>query len=94
MSAGAGEDTTAGDLGVPRHSGRRRRAQIGQKRQHLVPAAGLLFGVQSLTAGVRGLERALAIVGIITSARLMAALTRQVRTLRGQPAGQARLVTP
>jgi hypothetical protein len=90
MSAGAGENTTAGDLVVPLHSRRRHRAQFGQKLQHLIPAAGLLFGgVQSLMAGVEGTERTLAIVGIITSALLMTAFTRHLRTLRPQPAALA-----
>jgi hypothetical protein len=84
VTAEHAEDTA--ELMVPLHSRRRGRAQIGQKLQHLIPAAGLLFsGVQSLMAGVDGLERALAIVGIVTSALLMTAFGQHMRTRR-QPA--------
>ena len=63
---------TAGDLVVPLRSRRRRRAELGQKLQHLVPASGLLFSaVQSLMAGTAGFARGLAIVGIATGALLM-----------------------
>jgi hypothetical protein len=79
MSVAHAEQTANGELVVPLHSRRRQRAAIGQKLQHLIPAAGLLFsGVQSLMAGVEGFERALASVGIITSVLLMTAFTRHV----------------
>ena len=81
MSAGSGENTTAGDLVVPQHSRRRRRARNGQKLQHLIPAAGLLFGgVQSLMAGVEGLENAAAV--------------RDARAIAQTRLDHARLVTP
>ena len=90
MNPAHGQETAVADLIVPLHSRRRSRAQIGQKLQHLIPAAGLLFsGVQSLIAGVDGFERALAVVGIATSALLVTAFGRQVRTLRGPVAGHA-----
>jgi hypothetical protein len=83
VSAEPGKDAAGADLIVPLRSRRRARAQTGQKLQHLIPAAGLLFsGVQSLMAGVDGLERALAIVGIVTSALLMTAFGRHLRTRR------------
>jgi len=87
MSAALGQETAVADLIVPLHSRRRSRARIGQKLQHLIPAAGLLFsGVQSLIAGVDGFERALAIVGIVTSALLMIAFGRHLRNTSGRAA--------
>ena len=45
------DDPAGGDLIVPLHSRRRKRAQLGQKLQHVIAAAGLFFsGLQSLTA--------------------------------------------
>ena len=62
MNPGSGKDTTAGDFVVPLHSRLRRRAQNGRKLEHLIPAAGLLFGgVQSLIAGGEGLMTAPAV---------------------------------
>lgn len=88
MHPAHGQETAVADLIVPLHSRRRSRAQIGKKLQHLIPAVGLLFsGVQSLIAGADGFERALAIVGIATSALLVTAFGRQVRALRGPAAG-------
>jgi hypothetical protein len=78
-------DAAAGDVIVPLHSRRRQRLGLGQKLQHVIPAAGLLFGgIQSLTSGVEGFERILAIVGIATSALLMTVFARHVRGL-GRP---------
>lgn len=82
MRAGHEPNAATGDLVVPLHSRRRQRAAIGQKLQHLIPAAGLLFGgVQSLMAGGEGVERILAILGIFTSGLLMTAFMRHVRAL-------------
>lgn len=90
MNPAHGQETPVADLIVPLHSRRRSRAQIGQKLQHLIPAAALLFGgVQSLIAGVDGFERVLAIVGIATSALLVTAFGRQLRRLRRPAAGHA-----
>jgi hypothetical protein len=84
MSAPHAEQTAPDDeLVVPLHSRRRQRAAIGQKLQHLIPAAGLLFGgAQSLIAGVEGFERVLAALGIVTSVLLMSAFGRHVRSMR------------
>jgi len=83
-------DTAGDELVVPLHSRRRQRAAIGQKLQHLIPAAGLFFGgVRSLTTGVEGFERILAIVGIFTSALLIAAFMRHLRAFGRQKAHAA-----
>jgi hypothetical protein len=87
MSAGQATVAAGDEIVVPLRSRRRQRAATGQKLQHLIPAAGLLFsGVQSLMAGVEGFERVLALVGIITSALLMGAFGRHLRTQRRQAA--------
>jgi hypothetical protein len=91
MSAGQAAHAAGDEILVPLRSRRRQRAAIGQKLQHLVPAAGLLFsGVQSLMAGVGGFERVLALVGIVTSVLLMGAFGRHLHTRRQEPAGHAR----
>jgi hypothetical protein len=88
MGAGQSARAASDEIVVPLRSRRRQRAAIGQKLQHLIPAAGLLFsGVQSLMAGVEGFERLLALVGIVTSALLMGAFGRHLRTQRHQEHG-------
>jgi hypothetical protein len=90
MNAGESARAAGDEIVVPLRSRRRRRAAIGQKLQHLIPAAGLLFsGVQSLMAGVEGFERMLALVGIVTSAMLMGAFGRHLHARRRQPAEHA-----
>jgi hypothetical protein len=91
MSAGQAARAAGDEVVVPLRSRRRQRAAIGQKLQHLIPAAGLLFsGAQSLMAGVEGFERVLALVGIVTSALLMGAFGRHLRARRRRPAEHAR----
>ncbi|HMC78725.1 MAG TPA: hypothetical protein VKH34_16370 [Vicinamibacterales bacterium] len=68
---------------VPLRSKRRERAQAVQKFQHAIPAAPLLFaGLQAIRGGAHGLELALAIFEIATSALLLGTVAREVRTLR------------
>ena len=74
------DDPAGGDLIVPLHSRRRKRAQLGQKLQHVIAAAGLFFsGLQSLTAHAEGLERVLAVAGMLTAGLLIGAFAREVR---------------
>ncbi len=71
---------TDGELIVPLHSRRRNRGALAQKLQHVIAGAGLFFsGVQSLSAHAEGLERTLAIAGMITAGLLIAAFLRELR---------------
>jgi hypothetical protein len=91
MSAGQRARAAGDEVVVPLRSRRRQRVAIGQKLQHLIPAAGLLFsGVQSLIAGVEGFERVLALVGIVTSALLIGALGRHLQTRHRRSAEHAK----
>ena len=59
------EDAADTDIVVPFDSLRRKRVFAAQKAQHLIPAAGLLFGgVQSLMSGAEGVELVLAVGGL------------------------------
>ena len=50
----------------------------------MIAGAGLFYsGVQSLSAGAEGLERILAIAGMMTAGLLIAAFAREVRGLAG-----------
>jgi hypothetical protein len=82
------EDVT--ELIVPLHSRRRARLGVGQKLQHVI-AGGTLFlsGVQSLSSGAEGLERALAVAGMATAALLFAAFVRSLRPATGRAAHAA-----
>ena len=74
---------------VPLRSKRRERAQAVQKFQHAIPAAPLLFaGLQAIGGGAHGLELALAIFEIATSALLLGTVAREIRTLR-RPASRS-----
>lgn len=67
---------------VPLQSRRLERAQLLQKINHAIPAAGLLVaGAQALTGGAHGVALALAAVEIGTSAMLIFTLARGVREL-------------
>jgi hypothetical protein len=73
------------DLVVPLHSRRRQRGLLAQKLQHVIAGAGLFFsGIQSLSAGAEGLERALAIAGVLTAGLLIAAFARELRAVAGR----------
>ena len=68
---------------VPLQSRRLERAQLLQKVNHAIPAAGLLVaGTQALTEGAHGVALALAAVEIGTSAMLLFTLARGFRELR------------
>ena len=70
-------------LVVPLHSRRLERAQLLQKINHAIPAAGLLVtGMQALAEGAGGIGLALAIVEIVTSAMLIVTFARGVRATR------------
>ena len=70
-------------LSVPLLSRRFKRGQAAQKINHAVPAAGLIYsGVQALSHGAGGLELLLAVVEIVTSACLIAAIVRAFRAAR------------
>ena len=80
MTSAHAEDAASSEIVVPLHSRRRRRGLLAQKLQHVIAGAGLFFsGVQSLSAGAEGLERTLAIAGMITAGMLIAAFAREVR---------------
>jgi hypothetical protein len=65
-------------------SRRRERAQLLQKINHAIPAAGLLVtATQALAEGVGGAGLALAVVEIVTSAMLIFTFARGVRAARG-----------
>jgi hypothetical protein len=68
-------------------SRRLERAQLLQKVNHAIPAAGLLVtGMQALAEGVDGAGLALAAVEIVTSAMLIFTFARGVRaTRRSEP---------
>ncbi len=64
-------------------SRRLERAQLVQKINHAIPAAGLLVaGMQALAEGVAGAGLALAVVEIVTSAMLIVTFARGVRASR------------
>ena len=80
MTDGDADVAPGTELSVPLHSRRRNRLLVVQKAQHLIPAAGLLFsGIQSLQSDAHGVELALAVGGIVTSALLLAAFARHLR---------------
>ena len=90
MIAEHGGGATGGDLIVPLHSRRRQRGALAQKLQHVIAGAGLFFsGIQSLSDGAHGLERTLAIAGMITAGLLIAAFAREARHLAGARAAHA-----
>jgi hypothetical protein len=64
-------------------SRRLERAQLLQKMNHAIPAAGLLVtGMQALGEGVEGAGLALAVVEIVTSAMLIVTFARGARSAR------------
>jgi hypothetical protein len=68
---------------VPLRSKKRRRAQLAQKFQHLVPAVPLMFaGIEALQRGAHGLELALALFEIAASALLLGTVIRELRAAR------------
>ena len=76
----AGHGASGGDPIMPLHSRRRTRGALAQKLQHVIAGAGLFFsGMQSLSAHAEGLERTLAIAGMITAGLLIGAFLREVR---------------
>jgi hypothetical protein len=76
----AGHIAADGDIVVPLHSRRRKRGLLAQKLQHVIAAAGLFFsGMQSLSAGAEGLERMLAVAGMLTAGLLIGAFARELR---------------
>lgn len=76
---------------VPLLSRRFERAQIFQKANHLIPAAGLLVtGLQALGEGVHGFSLLLAAVEIGTSAMLIATLARSLAATRRHRPGEPR----
>jgi hypothetical protein len=80
MNAGHAEAAAHGDIVVPLHSRRRKRRLLAQRLQHVIAAAGLFFGgMQSLSAGAEGLERILAVAGMLTAGLLIGAFAREVR---------------
>jgi hypothetical protein len=71
------------DVSIELQSRRKDRAELVQKVQHVVPAVVLLFaGLQSLAAGVAGIERAIAAVEIVTCVLIVGAFARRVRAMR------------
>lgn len=79
----AATEAHANRVTVPLRSRRLKRVQLVQKLQHAVPAFGLLMaGVQSLTAGARGVELGLAVAGIAISGLLGASIIRGLRAVR------------
>lgn len=79
MSAGHTDAAVDGDIVVPLHSRRRKRGLLAQKLQHVIAATGLFFsGMQSLSAGAEGLERMLAVAGVLTAGLLIVAFAREV----------------
>lgn len=84
------EDAADTDIVVPFDSRKRKRVLMAQKLQHLIPAAGLLIGgVQSLMSGAHGLELALAVGGIVTSALLLVMFGKHVRDARANATAHA-----
>lgn len=82
MAHEPGDGATTGDVTVPLHSRRRERAQFVQHIRHAIPTVGLLAAAaQSLAAGAHGLELALAIAEIATSALLISSIVRGARSL-------------
>src|SRR5215210_4371546 len=70
-------------LFVPMRSRRLKRALALQQINHAVPAAGLIYaGLAALRQGAEGFELALAIVEILTSVVLIAALARSIHAAR------------
>jgi hypothetical protein len=62
------------------HSRRRRRAALAQKLQHVIPALGLAFGATAaLRAAPGGLELAIAVAEVATTALLVVAFARDLR---------------
>jgi hypothetical protein len=90
MADPRGPDAAPGNVAVKLHSRKAERAAFAQHIQHAIPAAGLLAAAwQSLTAGAHGLELALAVAEIATSALLIGGILRSARTLRAHDDGHA-----
>jgi len=71
---------------VPFLSRRQERGQLLQKMNHVIPAAGLAAaGARALAEGTSGLDLALAVVEIVTTAFLAVSIVQTLRARR-QPA--------
>jgi hypothetical protein len=88
MTSAHATDAPGTDIVVPLRSRKQKRVAAVQKVNHLIPASALMLGgVQSLRDGAHGLELALAVGGIATSALLLVAFARHVNELRKPSSG-------
>jgi hypothetical protein len=76
---------TGADIVVPLHSRRRERAELLQKLQDVIPAAGLI-GVawQAFKAGASGLDLVLGVIELVTGTMLIATFLNGARELSGR----------